>query len=224
MCCCTPTQHCPQRLALPRLAPSPTCPPAPAPLQCRDPRAALEVFEQMKAAGLRPDVVAYTSVLTALQGSPQVRCHACLRLGGFLLHLQLLQHVRRRLERCGESLAGCTPVVHLLYTCCTPVPAHRFFRVAPRRRLPRRGGCGVTCRQMGCSQTGWPLRRSWRFCFLRGRLMKRCRWAAEQGLGRRWPGAPWHVSVLENAHRICCPACVIYACVCGARLAKPFRT
>jgi hypothetical protein len=33
----------------------------------------MEVFEEMRARRVQPDVVAYTSMLTALQGTPQVR-------------------------------------------------------------------------------------------------------------------------------------------------------
>lgn len=41
--------------------------------QCKDSAAAMEVFEEMRARRVQPDVVAYTSMLTALQGTPQVR-------------------------------------------------------------------------------------------------------------------------------------------------------
>jgi pentatricopeptide repeat protein len=45
----------------------------PGPSQCKDGAAALRVFEDMRARGVSPDVVAYTSLLVALQGAPQVK-------------------------------------------------------------------------------------------------------------------------------------------------------
>ena len=41
--------------------------------QCGAADAALRVFRGMRAGGLQPDVVTYTSALTALQGAPNVR-------------------------------------------------------------------------------------------------------------------------------------------------------
>lgn len=39
-------------------------------LQCRNGEAALAVYEEMRAAGITPDVVAYTALLSALHGAP----------------------------------------------------------------------------------------------------------------------------------------------------------
>lgn len=42
-------------------------------VQCRDPDAAMRVFTEMRERSrLQPDVVAYTSLLAALQGTPKV--------------------------------------------------------------------------------------------------------------------------------------------------------
>ena len=52
----------------------PPAPPASRPTpQCGAADAALRVFREMRASGLQPDVVTYTSALTALQGAPNVR-------------------------------------------------------------------------------------------------------------------------------------------------------
>ncbi len=56
------------------------CMPVARGLQCRDPAAALSVFTEMKKTSrLQPDVVAYTSLLTALHGTPKASGHLAKR-------------------------------------------------------------------------------------------------------------------------------------------------
>lgn len=64
----------------------------PFPPQCGDPQAALQVFREMKLGGVQPDVVAYTSLLTALHGTPKVGAPSLVRCGWIEEGSQVLRH------------------------------------------------------------------------------------------------------------------------------------
>ena len=108
-------------------------------LQCRDAGAALRVFEEMQQRGeVQPDVVTYTSLLTALQGAPQVRWRAGRHLQQPCCVPAWLQwrSVRDRFLpfRKQTAAAGWTSLC---------------------RRQPPRASCGGAWRRRGWRPTAW---------------------------------------------------------------------
>lgn len=136
--------------------------------QCKDAAAAMRVFGEMKRSRVRPDVVSYTSLLTALEGTAQVGVQeagidgsgkagtvpwggdaclgSCAWLGAGQHWLGLTARIQGLPARPASSRVARTPRL-LTSPCLSRTP----------RRPPRwPETCGTPCSATACSLTAWP--------------------------------------------------------------------